>query len=353
MKNAHSKSYMPFTKAIHNILLEYNIPQLNIIKYENPLREPWAIYKPPICTDKIGSKKSGLPPSAMLQYFSEHLQQHNDSIKIYTDGSKSSSGVGFGIITPSSSIKGKLSLCSSIFSAEVSAVQHALHSIVPLKNKTSTIFTDSMSTLESIKALKPSHPLSSKIQQTAHTLSLKGHKVEFCWCPSHVGINGNEAADSLAKCAAQEDRQRIEKTYHKDFKKLFKEKIIAKWQLEWTNHINNMAEHDVLEQIKPNISSWNSAFLPSRFEEVLLCRLRLGHTRLTHGYLMAQSPRSLCDRCDVPITIPHLLINCPKFSLPRKVFGNNPNLNTILHEESINFKNILQFLKRVNVLKDI
>ena len=43
----------------------------------------------------------------------------------------------------------------------------------------------------------------------------------------------------------------------------------------------------------------------------LLCRLRVGHTRLTHGFLMSGDHQPFCDDCLVPLSVKHLLIECP------------------------------------------
>ncbi|XP_075234116.1 uncharacterized protein LOC142331949 [Lycorma delicatula] len=45
----------------------------------------------------------------------------------------------------------------------------------------------------------------------------------------------------------------------------------------------------------------------SRREEVVLCRLRLGHTRITHEYLMSGEAPPLCTRCNCRMTVHHIL----------------------------------------------
>ena len=39
--------------------------------------------------------------------------------------------------------------------------------------------------------------------------------------------------------------------------------------------------------------------------------LRIGHTRLTHGYVMSRDYQPCCDDCLVPLTVRHLLIEYP------------------------------------------
>ena len=42
-----------------------------------------------------------------------------------------------------------------------------------------------------------------------------------------------------------------------------------------------------------------------RRSETLPTRLRIGHTRLTHGYHMSRDYQLYCDDCLVPLTVRH------------------------------------------------
>ena len=53
------------------------------------------------------------------------------------------------------------------------------------------------------------------------------------------------------------------------------------WQTSW----NNIIENKLLE-IKPTIGEHQSVVRNIRKEEVVSARLRLGHTRITHSYLL-------------------------------------------------------------------
>ena len=59
--------------------------------------------------------------------------------------------------------------------------------------------------------------------------------------------------------------------------------------------------------------------MPRRWETIL-CRLRIGHTRLTHGFLMSGGRQPYCDDCRVPLTVKHIIIQCPKFRSLRNRF---------------------------------
>ncbi|MPC45396.1 hypothetical protein E2C01_039094 [Portunus trituberculatus] len=39
--------------------------------------------------------------------------------------------------------------------------------------------------------------------------------------------------------------------------------------------------------------------------------MRIGHTYLTQRYLLTRDPQPYCDNCLVPLTVRHLLVECP------------------------------------------
>ena len=68
------------------------------------------------------------------------------------------------------------------------------------------IITDSLSLLQALKSQKLNNPIVSNILHICHYFS--GHKdIVFCWVPSHIGIQGNERADVLAKAALDKTKQ--------------------------------------------------------------------------------------------------------------------------------------------------
>ena len=46
----------------------------------------------------------------------------------------------------------------------------------------------------------------------------------------------------------------------------------------------------------------------SRRDTVLLNRLRIGHTRLTHSYLLSGDDLPECGTCQCPLTVKHILV---------------------------------------------
>ena len=69
------------------------------------------------------------------------------------------------------------------------------------KKKNFVIFSDSMSSLQSINCFNLESDLVQKFLKDYTVLAKNGKNIILCWIPSHVGILGNEKADAAAKSA--------------------------------------------------------------------------------------------------------------------------------------------------------
>ncbi|MPC77303.1 hypothetical protein E2C01_071754 [Portunus trituberculatus] len=56
---------------------------------------------------------------------------------------------------------------------------------------------------------------------------------------------------------------------------------------------------------------WTYTYVRDRRAQTLLARLRISHTYLTQRYLLTRDPEPYCDDCLVPLTVRHLLVECP------------------------------------------
>ena len=122
--------------------------------------------------------------------------------------------------------------------------------------------------------------------------------------------------------------------------------INAEWQQYWgTTQMDNK-----LYAIMPTLTEYDVSNL-NRKEQVLIHRIRIGHTRLTHGYLMdelthAQPPQ--CFYCNIQttqieMTVEHLMIHCTAFSHIRNQIYNVPNMKTLF--DTVSAKKIIRFVK--------
>ena len=84
-------------------------------------------------------------------------------------------------------------------------------------------------------------------------------------------------------------------------------------------------------------------------------RLRLGHTNITHVYLMeGQTEPPECDRCRVTITVKYLLLECRIYVTIRNTYFRNPTLSDILAESSdFSIDKLVLYLKETNIFHQI
>ena len=74
------------------------------------------------------------------------------------------------------------------------------------------------------------------------------------------------------------------------------------------------------------IGEYQSVVRNIRKEEVVLARLRLGHTRVTHSCLLQGEEQPQCVGCDAPFTAHHFLLECGDFAQVRNNCFNVDNM---------------------------
>ena len=120
-----------------------------------------------------------------------------------------------------------------------------------------------------------------------------------------MGIHGNEKADKLAMRVAVDLRPGRHLVLCKDVFPSIRSSVKNIWQQQW-----NLVGLNKMKEIKKEIIPWTYTNMSRRFETAL-CRLRIGHTRLSHGFLMTGDQQPFCNDCLVPLTVKHVLIECP------------------------------------------
>ncbi|WP_195910738.1 ribonuclease H family protein [Solemya velum gill symbiont] len=146
---------------------------------------------------------------AFQSLFAQIRHTYSTHQPFYTDGSKDQEKVS----APPSVDTTRLPNNSSIFSAELYAL------LIALQNKSSKfiVFTDSLSSLQSLNSFKITHPLVLQFLEFYNFLLQKGKTIVFCCIPSHMGVRGNEKVDSIAETALNSDMSSFKVPYS-DFK---------------------------------------------------------------------------------------------------------------------------------------
>ena len=95
-----------------------------------------------------------------------------------------------------------------------------------------------------------------------------------------MGISGNKRADSAAKAALLNYVSNC-LISHTDTYQYISQYVRDMWQREWDMAVNNK-----LHATKPLIGKQPSTYRSVHRDELVLSRLRLGHSYLTHSYLL-------------------------------------------------------------------
>ena len=94
----------------------------------------------------------------------------------------------------------------------------------------------------------------------------------------------------------------------------------------------NPSRNKLLE-IVPDLKNWKDPLLQqTRKDEVIMCRSRLGHARLTHSYLFRNEDPLECFYCACHLTVKHILIKCPDFKLNHQKYFNCNSLSELFEK---------------------
>jgi ribonuclease HI len=261
---------------------------------------------------------TGMNNREMNGIFINKTEIYNNHIKIYTDGSKTSSDqpkTGAAFVVPEINCVRSWKLPNiSIMSAELFAI---FMSIQWFQQETDyrrgVIFSDSLSSIMLLKNNTGKKPniYKYKIHKIMDELTDDNREITVKWIPSHKGIIGNEKADKAAKTATNANIITIPNITKLDAKLIIKHKITNLWNELWHANVNvtNTGQH--LLMIREKVGKWPWASSPNnRPQETIMARLRIGHCGLNnHLYRFGLTGSPLCN-CGVPESVTHYLLEC-------------------------------------------
>ncbi|GFU85643.1 probable RNA-directed DNA polymerase from transposon X-element [Trichonephila clavipes] len=184
------------------------------------------------------------------------------------------------------------------------------------------------------------HPTVIEIFLLLRKLERKGFDIIFSWVPGHVGILGNEQADTAARSMSDHMQWPV---CYQDLKTSTQNYICRVWQETWDQQVLNK-----LHSIHPSTSHW--AALPVRRHDVRLSRLRIGHIRFTHRHLLLGENAPECASCKVPYSVYHILIDCPVFTHHRITFFHTSVLTLSDLVGETPHQNLFAFLLKIGFL---
>ncbi|UYV78749.1 hypothetical protein LAZ67_16002647 [Cordylochernes scorpioides] len=233
-----------------------------------------------------------------------------NAITIYTDGSRDELGhTGSGCLIKTTNGIEKMNrrnpdFCS-VFRSELIAIYEALKSIRNTNYQDIWILTDSRSAIQHLSHTgelrdKVSRNIIGYLQKLSKT-----SKIHLQWIPSHVGIEGNEAADVLAKKGTKEPLPQKNKLTFKEIETIAKTKINKNWRIP--------PKHSWYSGVNPG----GALKIRNRQHQTTLTRFRTGHLKP----LKIENNNKIyptCPKCSlVPAAPEHILacIRCTKQDL--------------------------------------
>ena len=245
--------------------------------------------------------------------FNEYHEAQGSHDEVYTDGSKINERVGAAAVINRHFQNGEttcrqLSDNSTIFAAEATAISLELNyyqHMGPVHHDV-VVYSDSMSCLQTIEGEDTENPFICHIMNLLWLLSDTGTHVHFCWIPSHCGIEGNERVDQLAKETLDQDIDPLASVHYTDMKPLVNSYIQKLVQTKWDVAVHGRD----LYLVKPTLGPPNKFLHLTRAEEVVITRLRIGHTKATKSHILSGGPPTVCNHCGQTLTIDCMLLEC-------------------------------------------
>ena len=275
---------------------------------------------------------------------------YNDRVQVFTDGSKKDNSVVLGIWSSQLSIVAKLPNYCTIFSAELAAIYLAIKAISPLPGDY-VIFTDSLSAIKALQTpSKHNHYLCSWIYNSLS--NVKYNKIVIDWVPSHMGIHGNDQADSHAKHSLLLNHTSL--TLYpsvSEFCLMLNFKYHSIWKETWSELPTDITG------FKPAPDICHYEELP-RKHQVAISRIRLNTTKITHKHFFDNSS-NMCNICDLPISLRHIFWECPLYNTAQlklqstcESLCKSCNMQTVL-SPTFPHQIILNFLLETNLISEI
>ncbi|XP_044766286.1 uncharacterized protein LOC123322405 [Coccinella septempunctata] len=246
-----------------------------------------------------------------------------NTVKIYTDASKSGYRVGIGVYYPSlislsQSLPGFFSICT----AELIAIQRAISLVACFDVPHSVIFSDSKSALEKISnwSIHSSNDdITLDIRNKVISLQNSGRSISLAWVPGHTCIPGNISADSLAKEGASLPHSNPVKADAREFWPLFKKTIWERWKREWV-HIGRRKGRCYTQMTCPDSLNkpWFHGLDLPRLYLTTINRIRSSHCSIPPHLFKINVRDSDACVCGEKGDLLHIFLQCP---------NNQPNIH--------------------------
>lgn len=103
-----------------------------------------------------------------------------------------------------------------------------------------------------------------------------------------------------------------------------------------------------IHPIRNDIYETSPALSFDRKHQVVLTRMKIGHTNLTRVYLLGKKKQPMCNSCQTINSIEHIITSCRKYQRERRLYQINGNPWEV--SGTVNSRSrVLKFLKHIKI----
>ncbi|CAG9569775.1 unnamed protein product [Danaus chrysippus] len=267
----------------------------------------------------INESKAQLPIHDLKRLTEDMIDiQFSDYIKIYTDGSKTRDGSSCAFYDIATDFGAKFLIensCIPIMGVELIAIKEAMHYIESTSYHKIVILTDSKSSLQHLLRSARGGCVGRNeaylVIKCIYRLIRNGVEVRLQWIPSHVGVRGNEVADSLASKALRNGIPLDITPHYTDYFPKIKNENYLKFKSYFSECSQNRGlwYRSIVDE-PPRIPWFASRNLNRKYLTICF-RTRTYHIPLNKfNFTMKKRDDPNCKRCEREEDLLHLVLEC-------------------------------------------
>jgi len=305
---------LPYPYSINKLLEEYQLQGIPVQRPQYKLMHNKV--EPAIDISLTQTANKNVQPNLAKIIVEEHINKnYADHTQIYTDGSKDPDRNLTGaaaVVTVNGQVHHvlsyKLNHLLSILTCELIAIRQALIWISKQTNgnKNYTILSDSLSSIQAIQSgtSKARPDLIEQVRTILTVIEAKGISVTLTWLPSHVGVIGNERADTAAKKASQSGHTFPMAPHVHELYAYIKDRVKIKFQRIWSHY--NVDNGRLPSDLPSKIQIYSN----NPRHDKIITRLKL------RGSLLDLNSKTgkKCEPCQELENFEHIFFKCKKHS---------------------------------------
>lgn len=287
--------------------------------------------------------------STVLKLIREEYFTH---FKIFTDGSKSNDGVGYGVYDQENrtSFSFKLNPNFSIMNAELAGIIEAIEYAISINQFKIVILTDSQSGCMALIDKNIENYLVQLFYSIVNCNNLQ--KVVIQWIPGHINIIGNDRADAAAKLGTNKSNVENYPLTISDSLISFRKELTDEWNKEYIRLSQEKGKEHYKIMKSVDRKPWFYKMDLNTTQTITLGRIRSFHTATKERLYKWNLIRTEnCEYCDVQENLNHILYDCPRYSLTRRkypVLDNKSDLISVLKtKKNDEYLQIAEFVREI------